>query len=295
MKLALWGLLALAVMAVGYLSVGLFVATRLSAPNRQPEEQNPADLGLEHREVTLESTDGLDLAGWWIPGKDSSRAVILVPGIGGDKSDRPLLETAAVYARAGYAVLMIDLRAQGGSEGDRITMGYEEVRDVRGALTWLKEQGFSSDEVVLHGFSLGGATVLRATSETGVGAVVVDSAYADLPLILRQRLPEVSGLPPFFTPGILLAAKLFLGLDPWAVRPEDDAQRLCEEGGPLLIIHSEDDRVVPFEHAERLKAACPEAAFWAIEDYGHVGAYAHPDYPKKLVGFLETQAFAEEA
>jgi uncharacterized protein len=84
---------------VGYFGVGLFVASRLSMPSRQPEEHSPADLGLDHHEVSPKSTDGLDLAGWWIPGTDTSRAVVLVPGIGGDKSDRHLLETAALYAR----------------------------------------------------------------------------------------------------------------------------------------------------------------------------------------------------
>jgi fermentation-respiration switch protein FrsA (DUF1100 family) len=287
-KLRLWVLLTLAVLTVGYVGVGLFVAARLSAPRRHPQDRTPADIGLGYREVSLRSTDGLTLAGWWVPGNDPSRAVVLVSGIGGDKSDRHVLETAAVYARAGYGVLMIDLRAHGRSEGGRVTMGYKEVRDVRGALTWLKERGFSAKEIVLHGFSLGGATVLRAAPGTGVGAVVEESAYADLPLILRQRLPEVSGLPAFFTPGILLMGKLFLGIDPWAVRPERDASRLCEEGVPLLIIHSTGDEVVPFEHAERIKQACPEAVLWRLEGYEHVGAYAHPEYPKRLLRFLKT-------
>jgi hypothetical protein len=42
-------------------------------------------------------------------------------------------------------------------------------------------------------------------------------------------------------------------------------------------IHSKDDEAVPFEHAERISQTCPEATFWKIEDYRHVGANAHPD------------------
>jgi len=287
-KVGHWVTLALAVLALGYLGVGLFVADRLSAPSHQPQELTPTDVGLDYREVSIQSTDGLELAGWWVPGKDPSRAVVLVPGIEGDKSDRHVAKTASVYAGAGYGVLMIDLRAQGGSEGERITMGYKEVRDVRGALSWLNERGFAPGEVVLHGFSLGGATVLRVAPESGVAGVVEESAYADLPLILRQQLPKVSGLPSFFTPSIFLMGKLFLGIDPWAVRPEENAQRLCEEGVRLLIIHSKDDEVVPFEHAERIRKACPEAVFWKIEGYRHVGAYSHPRYRERLLNFLRT-------
>ncbi len=288
MKLTLWALLVSAVLVLGYLGVGLVVAARLSAPSHKPQELTPTDVGLNYREVHIQSTDVVELAGWWVPGNDPSQAVVLVPGIEGDKSDSHVVKTASVYARAGYAVLMMDLRAQGCSEGERVTMGYKEVRDVRGALSWLNERGFVPGEVVLHGFSMGGATVLRAAPESGVAAVVEESAYADLPLILRQQLPKVSGLPSFFTPGIFLMGKLFLGIDPWAVRPEEDSRRLCEKETPLLIIHSTDDKTTPFEHARRIKAACPEATLWRIEGYEHVGAYTHPEYRKRILSFLRT-------
>jgi alpha-beta hydrolase superfamily lysophospholipase len=179
-KLALRALLVLAILIIGYLGFGLVVAAQLSAPSHHPQELTPTDVGLNYREVRIRSTDGLELAGWWVPGNDPSWAVVLVSGIEGDKSDRHVVETASVYAGAGYGVLMIDLRAQGSSEGERVTMGYEEVRDVQGALYWLNERGYAPGEVVLHGFSLGGATVLRAAPESGVAAVVEESAYADL-------------------------------------------------------------------------------------------------------------------
>ena len=294
MKRTLWALLVLAGLVIGYLGVGLVVAAQLSAPSHHPQELTPTDVGLGYREVSIQSTDGLELAGWWVPGNDPSRAVMLVPGIEGDKSDRHVLKTASVYAEAGHGVLMIDLRAQGRSEGERVTMGYKEVRDVRGALLWLNERGFAPGEVVLHGFSLGGATVLRAAPESGVAAVVEESAYADLPLVSRQQLPKVSGLSSFFTPGIFVMGKLFLGIDPWAVQPEEDAQRLCEKSIPLLIIHSTDDETTPFEHARRIKAACPEATLWKIDGYEHVGAYAHPEYRQRILGFLRMEVFAAE-
>jgi fermentation-respiration switch protein FrsA (DUF1100 family) len=231
LKLMRWVPLALTVLALGYLGVGPFVAAPLSAPSHQPQELTPTDFGLVYRKVSIRSTDGLELASWWVPGSNPSRAVVLVPGLEGVKSDKHVLKTAPMYAGAGYGVLMIDLRAQGGSEGERITMGYKEVRDVRGALFWLKEQGYAPGEVVVHGFSMGGATVLGAAPGSGVAAVVEEGSYASLPLILRQQLHEESGLPSFFTPGMFIMAKVFLGIDPWAVRPEQDAQRLCEEGG----------------------------------------------------------------
>jgi pimeloyl-ACP methyl ester carboxylesterase len=56
------------------------------------------------------------------------------------------------------------------------------------------------------------------------------------------------------------------------VRLEEDVAKLSEEGVPLLIIHSTDDEVVPFEHTKMLAASYPDAKFWEIEGYGHVEA-----------------------
>jgi fermentation-respiration switch protein FrsA (DUF1100 family) len=280
--------IALMVLAGGYLAVSLFVAVRFSAPNREPPERTPADAGLEYREVSFESADRVPLEAWWVPPAEgeSSRAAVLVHGWGGDKSDEHVIETAPIYARAGYGVLLLDLRGNGGSGGERRTLGYKETRDVQGALAWLDEEGFEPGEVVLHGWSMGGATVVRSAPGTGVAAVIEEAGYADLPLLLRRQLPETTGLPSLFSPGVFLAAKLFLGFDPWAVQPSEDAARLREEGVPLFVIHSTDDEVVPFEHAELFESAYPEARLWKIEGLGHVEAYTHREYRQKLLSFL---------
>ena len=283
-----WPVIALMVLAGGYLAVSLFVAVRFSAPNREPPERTPTDAGLEYREVSLESADRVPLEAWWVPPAEgeSSRAAVLVHGWGGDKSDEHVIETAPIYARAGYGVLLLDLRGNGGSGGERRTLGYKETREVQGALAWLDEEGFEPEEVVLHGWSMGGATVVRSAPGTGVAAVIEEAGYADLPLLLRRQLPETTGLPSLFSPGVFLAAKLFLGFDPWAVQPSEDAARLREEGVPLFVIHSTDDEVVPFEHAELFESAYPEARLWKIEGLGHVEAYTHREYRQKLLSFL---------
>lgn len=283
-----WPVIALMVLAGGYLAVSLFVAVRFSAPNREPPERTPADAGLEYREVSFESADRVPLEAWWVPPAEgeSSRAAVLVHGWGGDKSDEHVIETAPIYARAGYGALLLDLRGNGGSGGERRTLGYKETRDVQGALAWLDEEGFEPGEVVLHGWSMGGATVVRSAPGTGVAAVIEEAGYADLPLLLRRQLPETTRLPSLFSPGVFLAAKLFLGFDPWAVQPSEDAARLREEGVPLFVIHSTDDEVVPFEHAELFESAYPEARLWKIEGLGHVEAYTHREYRQKLLSFL---------
>ena len=62
MKLALRALLVLAILAIGYLGVGLIVAAQLSAPSHHPQELTPTDVGLNYRQVSIQSTDGLEIS-----------------------------------------------------------------------------------------------------------------------------------------------------------------------------------------------------------------------------------------
>lgn len=274
-------------LSLGYFGAGLLVVLWMTSPRRKSPGTTPASVGLGFREVELRSTDGVRLSAWWVPAEDSSLAAVLVPGWGGYKFDEHLLQTLPVYHGAGYGVLMLDLRAQGESSGARRTLGYREVRDVRGALAWLQGQGYALDQVVLHGWSMGGATALRAAPGTGVAAVVEEAGYADLPLLLKGKLPEFVRFGGLLEPAILLAGRLFPDFDPWDVVPKHDAAKLSDEGVPLFIIHSTGDEIVPYEQAKILAAAYPEASVWKLQGYRHVEAYEHPEYAGRLRRFLD--------
>jgi pimeloyl-ACP methyl ester carboxylesterase len=280
-------LVLLAALILGYFGAGLLVMFSMTSPRRKPPEATLAAVGLGYMEVEIRAIDGVRLSAWWVPAEDSSLAAVLVPGWGGYKFDEYLLQTLPVYHRAGYGVLLLDLRAQGESGGARRTLGYREVRDVRGALAWLQQQGYTLDRVVLHGWSMGGATALRAAPGTGVAAVVEEAGYADLPLLLEGKIPEFVPFGRLLRPAILLVGKLFPDFDPWEVAPKKEAAMLSDEGVPLFIIHSTEDDIVPYEQARILAAAYPEASVWKLEGYGHVEAYEHPEYKQRLLAFLD--------
>jgi pimeloyl-ACP methyl ester carboxylesterase len=280
-------LVILIILSVGYFGVGLLVVLWMTSPSRRSPEATPASVGFGYREVEFLSTDGIRLSAWWVPVEGSSLAAVLVPGWGGYKFDEHLLQTLPVYHDAGYSALLLDLRAQGESDGARRTLGYREVRDVHGALAWLQRQGYALDKVVLHGWSMGGATALRAAPGTGVAAVIEEAGYADLPILLKGEIPEFVRFGRPLRPAILLAGRLFPDFDPWDVIPKKDAAKLSDEGIPLFVIHSTEDGIVPYEQARILAAAHPDAHVWKLEGYAHVGAYEHPEYAQRLRAFLD--------
>ena len=280
-------LVLLGALALGHVGVGLLVVFVMTSPHRRAPEATPTEAGLAYEDVELRSTDGVRLSGWWMPAGDSRRAALLVDGWGGDKSNEHVLKTAPIYHREGYNVLAIDLRAHGESGGGRRTLGYRETRDVLGALAWLRGRGYRPEDTVLHGWSMGGTTVVRAAPGTGIAAVVEEAGYADLPRLLESAIPRVAGLPRLLVPGILLAGKLWPDFDPWAVRPEREASELWKEDVPLFVIHSTGDDVIPIEHAKMLAAAHPDARTWMLDGYDHVAAFTHPEYEQRLRSFLQ--------
>lgn len=228
------------------------------------------------------------MEGRWVPKEGSFRSAVLVPGRGGDSSSDYLVRAARIYGGAGFNVLMLSLRSQGASEGEFLTAGYWEVCDIRGALVWLKGRELGAENTIVHGWSTGGVAVLRAAPGAGVGAVVEESAYADLPLLLGELFPGGSAPSGLLSHGASLAGELLgVGFDPWALRPKKSAARLFEEGIPLFVIHSPQDEKVSFKHASLIREAHPRARLWEVGGYGHAGAYRHPTYPERLYSFLE--------
>jgi len=251
-----------------------------SRPRREQSNLNPSVYGLDYSPVTIKSRDGLELAGWWVPGGRRLKAALLIHGLHASKASPYVLPALPVYASLGFSVLLLDLRAHGESPGERTTLGITETRDVLGGLDWLAQRGFPQQAVVLHGWSMGAATVLMVAAEEPVRAVIADSAYARLNYLLRQRVGAL------LYPGVSLAARAILKADPAKAAPEDAAGRLRSTGLPLFLLHGDADRTVPFDNSKRIHKRYPEADFWALAGFPHVSAWRHPEYGARLRNFL---------
>ena len=231
----------------------------------------PADLRVEP--VHFESAeDKIRLAGWLLP-SSGDRAIVLVHGIHSDGWCGAHADIARAYVEAGFHVLVFDLRGHGLSGGDRIGFGWLERRDVRGAVDLLLSRGFQAGRIGIHGTSYGGATaLLSAATIPELGAVVADSAFADMRDVMLGQIKLKAPWLPFvsaFSPGITLMGKLLYGLDFDTIAPEHQVTKIAPR--PILFIHGSKDSIIPVEHAYRLKAASgnPANELWILKGYGH--------------------------
>jgi uncharacterized protein len=278
-----FGRLLITIVACGYVGITGYMGHTLTTTEHRPFERFPEDYGLAYEEVTFRSSDdGLSLAGWLLDptqGVVRFRPVIMVHGWKRDRQselDSRALEVAAHLVGRGHSVLMLDLRGWGRSEGTRFSLGPAEARDVRGAIDLLAQRRLADGGVDLLGFSMGAATTLIvADADPRVRAVVEDSGYAELSEVLDREVPRVSGLPPLFTPGTVIAAGLLTGTDLYAVRPIAIMAGLAERRVPVLVIHGEGDTLVPVANGRRLAATYgQQAETYFVPGAEHVQAYA---------------------
>ena len=154
------------VMPLFYLAYLIWSAFSFAHPHRMrywmpigPDFASPV-----HEKVLFKSRDGLTLFGWYLPGRNQA-AVILVHGIGG--SGLAMQVHAAPLVRAGYSVLLMDLRAHGSSDGDTSTYGVLEAYDVAGAVDYLLSRGdIAADKIGVLGISLGAQAALRGALQS---------------------------------------------------------------------------------------------------------------------------------
>ena len=156
----------------------------------------------------------------------------------------------------GHNLLLIDQRAHLKSEGKEISYGIRERYDI---VAWANyvAQRFLGRDIFLIGISMGGATVVAASSlemPSAVRCIVSDCPYAKLKDILITTAKKM-GFPRFVYPLISLAARMFGGI----YTDEGDFTKHARNTRlPILIIHGEDDGLVPEYMSRELYDANPK-------------------------------------
>ena len=278
-----------------YLLASAIIALVLTVPRRAPLEGNPQlTLGLPFEQVRLSARgEPIELAAWFIPAPAAfppGRAIIMVHGKDGCRTcgyGGTALRLAGRLQERGFSVLMLELRGHGQSGDGRFTFGIRERRDVQGAVDWLLARGFAPGRIGLIGESMGAATSIGAAAdEPAIGALVADSAYAELMPVLEQEFPRVTGLPAFLVPGAVLLGRAVVGEDIASSRPIDEIGRIAPR--PVMLIHAAGDPVIAAEHSRRLAATAGVEA-WVLPYEGHVATFARaPDeYVERVAAFFE--------
>lgn len=213
--------------------------------------------------VVIQARDGTPLHAWYLapPGGQSSgsagRAAILAHGYSSE--GRHMGGFARFYSEVlGYAVLLPDARAHGQSGGRYIGFGWPDRLDYLEWISWLEKRTGPEARILLHGVSMGGATVMMVDGESlpsSVKAIVEDCGYTSVEEELGYQMSRLYHLPAW--PLVPLTSGLTKILVGWSFREASALEQVKKSVKPILFIHGEADEFVPFSMQFRLYEACP--------------------------------------
>ena len=164
----------------------------------------------------------IKINGWLFNYYPNRPIIIVTHGInpnGKCKSESNLIASLLINKK--FNVLTIDLRNYG--QSDRTSkyedLGLKSYRDVLGAFDFLKNIGFNSNQIGLHGISLGASTsIFAAFEEPEILAIWSDSPIAEFNMALTDEIARY-GLSIEFGPAVSLAGRVLTGIDPTLLSP----------------------------------------------------------------------------
>lgn len=238
--------------------------------------------------VEIESEDGLKLKARFLKNEQSNgKAVILAHGYKGNSEQMPGI--TKYYYEQGYDILKPDARGHGLSEGEYIGYGWHDRRDyVQWVQFLIGEKG--EENIFLHGFSMGAATVLMTSGEklpSQVKGIIADSGYTTVLEELSHQLRYLYHLPAF---PIMQVTSTITNFRAGYTFGEASALVSVQNNKlPLFIIHGDKDDLVPTEMGQRIfEMAKSKKDLWIVPGAGHTEAYtiAEEEYQKRLKAFL---------
>ena len=227
----------------------------------------PQRFGLEYQEVTLTTSDGESLHGWYLPAPGARHTLLFFHGNAGNISHR--LDSLLLFRQLGLSQLILDYRGYGRSSGRPSEAGL--YRDAQAAWDYLTgERGLAPGQIVLFGRSLGGALAVWLAAKERPAGLIVESSFTSVPDLGAELYP--------WLPVRWLSRLRF-----------DSSSRIAQVRVPLLLVHSRDDEIIPFTHGQALFAvANPPKRFLELRG-GHNDGFlvSREPYLKGLSSFFD--------
>jgi fermentation-respiration switch protein FrsA (DUF1100 family) len=229
---------------------------------------SPGDMGLEYENVSLSTPDGELLHGWYVPAAGSRGMVLFFHGNAGNISHR--LDSIGIFHQLGLDVMIIDYRGYGQSTGKASEQG--TYLDAQAAWSFLvDERSIPAARIIVFGRSLGGAIGAWLGSQHTPAAVIIESSFTSGVDMARRLYP--------FLP-VRLITRIRYPVKEYASRLD------C----PVLVVHSRDDEIIPFEMGRSIYAAVkPRKSFLEIRgDHNNGFFISRHEYVAGLAGFIDS-------
>ncbi len=239
----------------------------------------------------IESSDGLKLQGYFLEAKEQTdKTVLFAHGYLGDGQDMGMY-AQHYHEELGYNVLTVDLRGHEKSEGDYIGFGWHDRLDMVQWIDTLLDKKGQDTEIVMHGISMGAATVLMTSGEElpdNIKAIVADSPYTSVYELFEYQMDRMYHLPDVpVLPTTSLVTKWKAG---YSLTEASALDQVKKAEAPILYIHGNGDTFVPTAMSKELyENTKSEAELVTYDGANHGESFVshREDYEAKLEEFLK--------
>jgi len=240
----------------------------------------PDKVGLDYTNITLKTADNTQLHGWLIPAQTPLKGTVYFLH-GNAENISTHLQNVYWLPKEGYQVFLIDYRGYGLSEGAPNLPG--ALDDIKTGFNWLTQQPEVLEKpLFLLGQSLGASMSVHfvATSDSAkekLSALVIDAPFTRYSDIV-QHVANKS----WITWALQYPASWMM------IRGHDPIDHIAAIAPlPLLLIHSQDDNVIPFEHSTKLYEKAVEPKFKLNTQGQHAATFNDPKNRAALLRFFE--------
>ena len=247
----------------------------------------PADYQLQAQTVSLRTTDGVDIEGWFLPHPHATKTVILVHGFGMNKGE--MLKRTHFLALS-YNLLYLDCRGAGESSGHS-EAGLQESKDIQAAVDYLRTVHPSlAQEMALYGISMGAAAAAYYTAtHGGIKCLVLEASYYSFKNVVKRWIWKHAKIPYFPLVTLFVYWKELMlkrKVESFALQ-QTASQITC----PVLMIQGEKDKLAPVSKAQKTyHLLSGPKELWIVPQAGHASCYQFGGeaYVKKITQFFQT-------
>lgn len=292
---------AAAIGAKGYQTA--CISNRNKKPASDPKRMLRAELRVKnnnflfsHNPEDLEiiSADKLRLKAWFVPAEtETKNFAICVHGHNCNGPDECSHLFPFYHYTMGYNYLLPDLRGHGRSDGNLIGFGALDYKDIKLWIDYLVERFGSDIKIVLHGISMGAATVMlvnNSSPQEQVKAIVEDCGYTNAFEQVAETMKgyKLKHTSKFFAGIANIYCRAFSKYD--LRKDADPLGTMANAKNPVMFIHGEEDALVPFPMCQKLYDACPvDKEIFTVPGAAHAYSYydAKEEYDARVKAFIE--------
>ncbi len=261
------------------LSGVLSACTHLLFQPQRAQFATPDRLGVMYENVELETRDQIKLHGWKLLSRTDVRGTILFFHGNGENISTHFANVHWLTAY-GYDVYLFDYRGYGKSEG--IAQLDEVIKDAETMIAYGVKQLPSDEKLIVMGHSMGGSLAIHAVAhiehKNRIKTLITIEAFSDYREVTQDVL-STNWLTWLFQWPLSFAVDN-------SYRPLNSVAQISPI--PLMLLHSKQDEIIPYYHAQALYAVAVEPKVLKEVSGGHNVIFNKVENRKILLNYLKT-------